>query len=118
MSDTQTTMKCDYFITSPYIDAYDVSYGTMSALHPAVDFEEFQRRMRIQAHNWGPESIGRTILKGLKPAEYVHGPPLSIEWVLAFGTFGTQHYIAVQRDDEIVTIEVEDKCIGEEWNVT
>lgn len=100
-----------YFISSPYIDAYKQSWEPS---HPKISFVEFERKMQLQAWDWGEQSVGRATISALEPA--MDGE----DYVLAFGQFGDKKYVAISSDESepgcIKVIEV--GHIPDEWNVT
>lgn len=111
-----TTKTASYFITTPYIDAYDHDYEGVSSLgqlvthgRPKVTFEEFKQKMRAQASSWGEASVGRTMLDGKTPAQ-VHDL-----WVLAMGRWDGKPYVMLANGDEY---ELEEYDYPYEWDVT
>jgi len=99
-----------FFISTPYIDAYQEP-GILGAAY--ITFKEFEKRMQNQAWQWGEQSIGRRLLKGETPA--MNGE----EYVLAFGTHGAESYIMVQAPGrEMELVELEKYWNWGEWDVT
>jgi hypothetical protein len=110
-----TETAAPYFITTPYIDAYEHDYRPVAGLSgkPMLTFEQFELRMKAQAYSWGEQGIGRALLSGVEPAMH------DGRYVLAFGTWDGKSYLAVSGnggtmyDSEVVEGESEP-----EWNVT
>ena len=99
-----------YFVTTPYIDAYEHDWGPE---HPKVDFPGFVKKMTRQAYGWGEQGIGRALVKGNSAPEY------DGRLVLAIGIFGDEDkYVAVQRDRGTATVEVVAADWPVEWDVT
>lgn len=102
-------MKDHYFISTPYIDAYQTSdrYSGFTL----IDFDDFVSKMLNQCWDWGEKGIGRALLTNKNlPMHEDH-------YVLAFGWFGSKNYVMVYlpADDDHLIVEADwDKT----WNVT
>lgn len=97
-----------YFISTPYIDAYEHDWEPES---PKVDLATFTKRMVSQAYSWGETAVGRATLTALRPAMHDGA------YVLAFGVHGDQKYVAVSRPGDRVEVVAVDSY-PDEWNVT
>lgn len=100
--------KAAYFMTTPYVDAYSVAWEE----DKQITYDEFVQKMKGQAYQWGESSIGRVVLMGYEMPMY------NGEHVLAFGQYDGTPYVAVHTGADLAIHEVEDKGIGDDWDVT
>lgn len=107
MGATTRERLLSYFVSTPYIDAYDHDYPPSK---PQIDYEAFVQKMKGQAYAWGEQGVGRAVIDGLVPA--THGD----SHVLAFGTHGAKKYVAVATPSGVSVVEVAE--IPNEWDVT
>lgn len=105
MENMQSNVSPTYFITTPYVDAYNRSeYGS----DQYIGFTSFKSMMKEQADTWENELM--QITKGDKSLDHVM---YEGKLVRAFGEFGNQHYIYTDQ-----LIEVDKNIIGKAWDVT
>jgi hypothetical protein len=103
-------MKKEYFISTPYIDAYQTSerYNGFTL----IDFDEFHKKMESQCYSWGEQGLGRALLLGKEI------PKCGDHYVLAFGRFGEKYYMMVTfqpYEDDLLIVE---GFWDLEWDVT
>lgn len=100
---------CSYFITTPYIDAYEHDWLPE---HPKIDKATFAKKMERQAYEWGEQSIGRALLAGSIPAMY------DGRYVLAIGVLDDEKWFAVQDKPGSWRVEIVKGDWDVEWDVT
>lgn len=96
----------EWFITTPYIDAYETP-GVWGSPEGAIDFDKFKSMMASQASQWGEQSVGHQVMFRKPPAVLGEG-----RYVLAMGWWGTDHFVYVDGGVEPI-----DKYPSE-WDVT
>lgn len=110
-----------YFITTPYIDAYRRDWDLT---HPPIPFETFEYYMKQQAREWGEQGLGRALLNREALPTYDDPEASHERYVLAFGEWDEEWYVAVEEKDELgnhnvkVIKQADDWSIPEGWDVT
>ena len=104
------TAAQSYFVTTPYIDAYEHDWEPEK---PKIDLAAFAKKLEAQAADWGENGIGRAYLNGNEPPMY------DGRYVLAIGIFGSdEKWIAVQRERGTWRVEIVKADWPVEWDVT
>lgn len=122
-------MKDGWWWTStPYIDAYSHAEWVSSSRdaagsrgrHLAIDFEDFEKRMRSQAMSWGEQGLGTALTSGRAIPVTDDG-----RYVYAIGVWDDKYWVAAgvpsQKDPywwEDSVMEVVEFVWPNEWDVT
>lgn len=104
--------EASYFISTPYIDAYEHDF---EPTHPRLDYAAFCSRMNAQSLMWGEQGLGRALRMGKEPPMY------DGRYVLAFGSHDSKKYVALSPsngEDLGIANIVEIDSIPEGWDVT
>lgn len=107
-----------FFVTTPYIDAYETSnkfdVASSSIVMRYASFEEFHKMMSSQASFWGEHGLGRALIEGHDLPEADGG------LVLAIGIWnGTSYaFVATPGPGWYDTRRMIEFNYPVEWNVT
>lgn len=105
-----------WFITTPYVDAYEHAHWENFGYHSPISYEEFRAKMFRQASSWGETGIGSAVLRGNDVARTDEGNP-----VLAIGTWDNKSWVIIPTPGS-KWYEVEYNLVEfawpQEWNVT
>lgn len=113
-----------WWMASPFIDAYQhaewvsASKGGGSGKALGIDQDEFFKRMRSQAMNWGAEGLGTAIARGKEIPRTETG-----KLVFAMGIWDERYWVTTGYPglkwwEEGQDFEIEEFVWPDEWNVT